>query len=298
MIRLWLSRNSAANLREQLATQLMLGVTSGDLKAGEKLPSVRELARRYQIHANTVSAAYRDLVARGWASLKKGSGIYVRDLRPAESNPSLDRLVERFLAETRAQGFSTGEVRARVARFLAKEQVRRLVVLEPEPELGEILVAELRGRVPLPVTRAEATRLSGAVVTALVSRTDQVRAKLPVGVPYHFLRLRSVPEYLQGQARPPANALIAVASSSPEILRRTRTILTAAGLDPDALEFRDAREDGWKSGLSMFQFVITDVVTATKLPKTCVKRVFRVLSDASIDELQSFLQLVTDQKVS
>src|SRR6185369_6176967 len=61
MMRLWLSKNSAASLREQLGTQLTLGVISGDLKPGEKLPSVRELARRYNIHSNTVSAAYRDV---------------------------------------------------------------------------------------------------------------------------------------------------------------------------------------------------------------------------------------------
>jgi GntR family transcriptional regulator len=276
----------------------MLGVTSGDLKAGEKLPSVRELARRYQIHPNTVSAAYRDLVTSGWAAFKKGSGIYVRDLRPAEVNPTLDQMVERFLAEVHAQGFSTSDVRARLSRFLAAEKVRRLVIFEPELELGEILAAELRSRVSLPITCLPTARLAGAAVTALVSRADHVRAKLPAGIPHHFLRLRSVPEYLQGQPRPPANALIAVASASPEILRRTRTILAAAGLDPDALEFRDAREDGWKNGLAQFQFVITDVVTGPKVPATCVKREFRVLSDASIDELQSFLQLVTDRKVS
>ena len=39
-MRLWLSKNSAASLREQLGTQLTLGVISGDLKPGEKLPDV------------------------------------------------------------------------------------------------------------------------------------------------------------------------------------------------------------------------------------------------------------------
>ena len=34
MMRLWLSKNSAASLREQLGTQLTLGVISGDLKPG------------------------------------------------------------------------------------------------------------------------------------------------------------------------------------------------------------------------------------------------------------------------
>src|ERR1700730_7999461 len=110
MMRLWLSKNSAASLREQLGTQLTLGVISGDLKPGEKLPSVRELARRYKIHSNTVRAAYRDVEARGWLEVRKGSGVYVKDLsqsdvrqRPEKS--SLDELIEGFLDETRRRGF-------------------------------------------------------------------------------------------------------------------------------------------------------------------------------------------------
>ena len=38
--------------------------------------------------------------------------------------------------------------------------------------------------------------------------------------------------------------------------------------------------------------------TARRLPAKCTARVFRVISDASIAELQQFLALVTDQKVS
>lgn len=90
MMRLWLSKNSAASLREQLGTQLTLGVISGDLKPGEKLPSVRELARRYKIHSNTVSAAYRDVEARGWLKVRKGSGVYVQSTRQTTEKSSLD----------------------------------------------------------------------------------------------------------------------------------------------------------------------------------------------------------------
>jgi DNA-binding transcriptional regulator YhcF (GntR family) len=287
MMRLWLSKNSAASLRDQLATQLTLGVISGDLKAGEKLPSVRELARRYKIHSNTVSAAYRDVEDRGLLEVRKGSGVYVRDVpQPMES--SLDELIEGFLEETRRRGFSAGEVRKGLARVLGGAPVRRIVVIEPEPELGEILVAELRSHVALPVT----TEISaGDAAVALMSRVHL----LPPGIPHHLLRMRSVPEYLQGQTKPAPDALIGVASSSPEILRRIRTILAAAGLDPDALAFRDARETGWRRGLNTCQFVITDVVTARRLPAKCTARVFRVLSDASIAELRQFLTLLTDR---
>src|SRR5512143_2486219 len=202
MMRLWLSKNSAASLRDQLGTQLTLGVISGDLKPGEKLPSVRELARRYKIHSNTVSAAYRDVEGRGWLEVRKGSGVYVRGLRePTTEKPSLDELVEGFLAETRRRGFSAAEVRKGLTRVLGAGPVRRVVVIEPEPELGAILTAELRDHVLLPIT----TEISdGCAAAALMSR----RHLLPPGVPHHFLRMRSVPEYLQGQTRPALDALI------------------------------------------------------------------------------------------
>ena len=69
-MRLWLSKSSEVPLREQLVAQIMLGIVSGDLKAGQKLPSTRELGRRFRVHANTVSAAYRDLHRRGWGGLR------------------------------------------------------------------------------------------------------------------------------------------------------------------------------------------------------------------------------------
>lgn len=299
-MRFWLSKNCGSSLRDQLTTQLMLGIMSEELKPGEKLPSVREMARRCHIHANTVSAAYRDLQVRGWVEFRKGSGVYVRNLRDSQGEGEytpLDDLIERFLTDTRAQGFSTDEVRARIAPWLKMAPVRQIVLLEPEPELGEILLYELRERLSLPVTSVMPDgnfvipQLPGVAVVALVSRAHQLRAVLPPGTPYLLLRLRSVPEYLQGQQRPEPDALVAVASASPEILRRAHTVLLAAALDPATLEFRDAREEGWQSGLHLFQFVIADAVTAPKISPPCTTRVIRVLSDTSIEELQRFCSL-------
>ena len=238
-----------------------------------------------------MSAAYRDVEARGWLEVRKGSGVYVQNVRQTTEKSSLDELIEGFLEETRRRGFSTADVRKGLTQALGAAPVRKIALIEPEPELCEILAAELREHIALPVTAGD---LEAAAAVALMSRAHL----LPPGVPHHLLRMRSVPEYLQGQTRPASNALIGVASSSPEILRRIRTILAAAGLDPDALAFRDARETGWRRGLNACQFVITDVVTARRLPAKCIARVFRVLSDASITDLRQFLALVTDQKVS
>ncbi len=60
-MKIWLSKNSEVSVREQLVAQISLGIVSRDLRAGDRLPSTRELARRFEIHPNTVSAAYREL---------------------------------------------------------------------------------------------------------------------------------------------------------------------------------------------------------------------------------------------
>src|ERR1051325_10212815 len=108
-MRIWLSKNSEVPVREQLATQIVLGIVSRDLKPGQRLPSTRELARRFSIHSNTVSAAYRDLAGRGWVELRRGSGIYVREHpggeRPVGEGLELDQLISAFLQTARERGY-------------------------------------------------------------------------------------------------------------------------------------------------------------------------------------------------
>jgi hypothetical protein len=95
---------------------------------------------------------------------------------------------------------------------------------------------------------------------------------------------------MQGREPPPPDALVAVVSHWPEFLRWARTMLVAAGIDPAALSFRDAREEGWQRGLRSSAFVITDALTATQLPEGCDARIFRLIADSSLDELRSFIE--------
>ena len=76
-MRFWITKNSELSVHEQLVRQVILAILSEDLPAGHKVPSTRAIARRYQIHANTVSTAWHHLVEQGWLELRKGSGLYV-----------------------------------------------------------------------------------------------------------------------------------------------------------------------------------------------------------------------------
>ena len=82
-MRLWLNRTGEVSLREQLITQVQLAILCRELLPGQRLPSIRELARRHGIHSNTVSGAYSELEAEGWLELRRGSGVYVRNTLPA-----------------------------------------------------------------------------------------------------------------------------------------------------------------------------------------------------------------------
>jgi DNA-binding transcriptional regulator YhcF (GntR family) len=90
-MRLWLNRTGEFSLREQLITQVTLAILCKDLLPGRRLPSTRVLARRFGIHANTVSSAYRELEREGWLELRHGSGVYVLATRPTAPALAGDR---------------------------------------------------------------------------------------------------------------------------------------------------------------------------------------------------------------
>ena len=121
-MRLWLNRTGEVSLREQLITQVVLAILCKELLPGQRLPSTRDLARRFNIHANTASAAYRELEREGWLEFRHGSGVYVRATRPsAPLSPEIaaEFAVDRQPDGQRAQAGSAGVAGAGAAAPLA-----------------------------------------------------------------------------------------------------------------------------------------------------------------------------------
>jgi GntR family transcriptional regulator len=61
----------------QIVRQVESLVTIGDLKQGDQLPTVRELAVELRINFNTVARAYRVLDESGLISTQRGRGTYI-----------------------------------------------------------------------------------------------------------------------------------------------------------------------------------------------------------------------------
>ena len=308
-MRFWLNRTGEVSLREQLTTQIVLGILCRDLKAGERLPSTRELARRFGIHANTASAAYRELEQAGWLEFRHGSGVYVRARRPETPQSAermLDALLGELVAKARRQGLPDALVRARLLHWAAAQPPGRWLVIEPEAELRRVVIREMEQALALPVSGCapeecgEDGILSGAMPVVLPSKAANVRKLLPAGTELTVLEVHPVAPALGGYLPVPAGVLIGIASRWGEFQRIARTMLIASGMAPEALLVRDAALSAWKRGLAATAAVVCDVATAAELPKDCRAIVFRLLSEKMIEQLRDAEEAlgVTAAKVS
>ena len=64
---------------EQLVLRVKQQIVQGILRPGDRLPSVREMARQEQLNPNTVSKAYKQLEAQQVITTVHGKGTYVRE---------------------------------------------------------------------------------------------------------------------------------------------------------------------------------------------------------------------------
>src|SRR5688572_3146504 len=97
-----LDPRSPVPLYEQIAARLRVAVASDELKVGELLPSVRQLAATLRVNPATVVQAYRDLEREGFVEMRHGSGTFVRELaetrRDDERAKQAREIVRRLIA--------------------------------------------------------------------------------------------------------------------------------------------------------------------------------------------------------
>ena len=300
-MRLWFAHSSEVPIYRQLVTQVVLAILCGDLHPGDRLPSTRELARRFALHPNTVSAGYRQLEREGWTERRRGSGVYVRVNADAPSTPEqiLDQHIAGFFRAVRELGLPAEAVRARVAQWIAAPSPDHFVLIDPDVEVRRILLAEIVKMTSLPVVGASLEdcarpeTLVAAIPLCRPSKTKLVRAVLPTGVELITLPIRSPNAWLNPWLPAPKASLIGIVSHWPEFLTTARTMLIAAGLPPEALVFRDAREARWQRGLEQATAILCDAFTAT-LPRLPAKPhiiVFPLLAETARAELNSFFHL-------
>lgn len=88
--------SDGAPIYRQLKERVVAMMLDGELKPGDALPSVRQVAADYQLNPITVSRAYQELVDEALVEKRRGLGMYMTE-GAAEKLLASER--ERFLTE-------------------------------------------------------------------------------------------------------------------------------------------------------------------------------------------------------
>ena len=105
---------SGVPVYRQIIDQVTGGMASGALKAGDQLPTVRQLAVDLAINPNTVVRAYSELEIRGVLDTQQGTGTFISRQKvrrdEVERQRRLNQLVSEFIARAGAMGFTVQEL--------------------------------------------------------------------------------------------------------------------------------------------------------------------------------------------
>jgi GntR family transcriptional regulator len=100
-------------LHDQIVFAVTKAVVTGQLRAGDRFPSVRAISQELKINPNTAQKVIATLVERGLLDVQPGIGTIVAAWRPVASaarRAMLRELVERLVIDARRLGLELGDV--------------------------------------------------------------------------------------------------------------------------------------------------------------------------------------------
>lgn len=123
-------------LYHQIASSIRKRILQGELKPGDRLPSVREMTSQWGCTIGTVQRAYQELAAQGLVMSRAGQGTHVIEQIPAQDDTGLRRAAlvhraEAFLLETLTAGHTVEEVEDALRQALERWRLVSQQVYSP-----------------------------------------------------------------------------------------------------------------------------------------------------------------------
>lgn len=124
-MRVLIKNTAGIPIYEQIKEQIKKAIYEGELKEGEALPSIRQLAKDLSISVITTTRAYNDLEQEGFLTSVQGKGFYVlpqdSQLLREQSLRELEEHLEAAMAAAKKAGLTRGELEELI-QTLWKEQ--------------------------------------------------------------------------------------------------------------------------------------------------------------------------------
>ena len=114
MINFILDPSGGTPFYRQIIDQIKFGIASGNLKAGEQLPTVRAMAVELKVNLNTIAKAYKELEILSILDTQQGSGTFINAngfvLSDEEKQKKIQDICKEFLTVAYTYGFSKADV--------------------------------------------------------------------------------------------------------------------------------------------------------------------------------------------
>lgn len=122
-----LETGSGVPVTRQIMDQIRRHCATGLVVAGDRLPSVRELARQLAVNQNTILKVYERLTAEGLLERRHGDGTFVADFRPEprlkRERLALELAAGRLVDQGRSLGLADHDIRALLERALRQQRI-------------------------------------------------------------------------------------------------------------------------------------------------------------------------------
>ncbi len=120
-VHLQLDSSSGVPAYRQLMDQIRYYITSGAMTTGDKLPSIRDLAKGLGVNPTTVIKAYTELESAGVLDRQQGRGVFVAEQPGALSPDEVEQTLRAGARQLVVEAIQLGVDLERVVRLVREE---------------------------------------------------------------------------------------------------------------------------------------------------------------------------------
>ena len=106
--------NSSQPIYQQVIEQIKLTVVNGGIKPGDRMPSIRELAKKLKINPTTTARIYNELAHEGVLILRQGQGAFVAPKVVSLASEEIHRIVSEYARKMLVEGLRLGLTREEI----------------------------------------------------------------------------------------------------------------------------------------------------------------------------------------
>jgi GntR family transcriptional regulator len=116
-----IDHHSGVPIYQQVVRQIRQQIMTGDLKEGEQLETVRELAARLKVNPMTISKAYSLLETQGLVERRRGIGLFAAKIKDENKEQIKDQMLESIMSKAAVTAIQLGLSEEQATEYFKKQ---------------------------------------------------------------------------------------------------------------------------------------------------------------------------------